>query len=99
MSRREEIKKASDELSNSCSKIFRMGFEVGAMWADNNPKTLWINIKDDLPCNYPNNIHFNFTDSVIATDGKNVFNLYMKKYNNGKWIWGDDNVIFHSITH
>ena len=44
MSRREEIKKASAELSNSCSKTFRMGFEVGAMWADNNPKIHWMPI-------------------------------------------------------
>ena len=101
MSRREEIKKASNELSNSCSKTFRMGFEVGAMWADNNPKTLWINIEDDLPCNYSNNIHFGYTDRVLATDGKiNIFIAYMKNINN-KWVWySDDNFdVSHVVTH
>ena len=71
MSRREEIKKASDELSNSCSKTFRMGFEVGAMWVDTNPKTLWISVEDDLPY-----YHEYLLDNNIST--KNV--LVVLKY-------------------
>ena len=75
-------------------------FEEGADWADANPKSSWISVKDDLPCNNPNNIHFGFTNRVLATDGKNIFNLYMRKCKDGKWIWDDDNVDFsHSITH
>ena len=27
-------------------------FRDGAEWADNNPKSPWINVKDDLPCNH-----------------------------------------------
>ena len=68
MTREEEIKKALGEqfYSTPCSKTYKMGFEVGAMWADNNPKSSWINVKDDLPCNNPNNIHFGFTNKVLA---------------------------------
>ena len=27
-------------------------FRDGAKWADNNPKSPWISVKDDLPCNH-----------------------------------------------
>ena len=76
-------------------------FCKGAEWADEHPKSLWISVKDDLPCNYPNNIHFGFTNKVIATDGENIFTLYMKKCKDNKWLWcGDDCVdISHIITH
>ena len=103
MTREEEIKKALGEqfYSTPCSKTYKMGFEVGAMWADNNPKSSWINVKDDLPCNNPNNIHFGFTNKVLATDGKDIFIAYMKKNKNNKWVWcSDDNFdLSHIITY
>ena len=68
MTRVEKIKKASDELfkTGSCGKTFRMGFEVGAMWADNNPKSPWISVDEDLPCNHPELID-NHYDNDITT--------------------------------
>lgn len=102
MTREEEIKKASDDLfkSGPCSKTYRMGFEVGAMWADANPKSPWISVYEDLPCNNPNNIHFGFTNNVLATDGENIFTMYMKRCDVNKWIWCVDNVdLSNSITH
>ena len=27
-------------------------FEAGAIWADKNPKSPWISVKEDLPCNH-----------------------------------------------
>lgn len=103
MTREEEIKKASGELFNSapCSKTYKMGFEAGAMWADANPKSSWISVKDDLPCNNPNNIHFGFTNRVLATDGKNISIACMKKNKNNKWIWCSENSIdlSHVTTH
>ena len=103
MTRQEEINNTSNELSESfkCSKTFKMGFEAGVQWADENPKSPWISVEDDLPCNYPNNIHFGFTNRVLATDGKNIFVAFMKKVKNNKWIWwNEDNIdISHMITH
>lgn len=103
MTREEEIEKASGKLFNSasCSKTYKMGFEVGAMWADTNPKSPWISVEDDLPCNNPNNIHFGFTNRVLATDGKDIFIAYMKKNKNNKWVWCSDNNfdLSHIITH
>ena len=103
MTREEEIKKASGELFNSapCSKTYKMGFEAGAMWADANPKSPWISVEDDLPCNNPNNIHFGFTNRVLATDGKNISIACMKKNKNNKWVWCNENSIelSHVTTH
>ena len=103
MTRQEEIHSVSNQLSElyKCSKTFKMGFEAGAKWADEHPKSLWISVKDDLPCNYPDNIHFGFTDKVIATDGTSIFILHMKKCKDNKWIWCNvDSVdISHIITH
>lgn len=77
---------------------YKVGLQKGLSIADSNPK--WIRVKDDLPCNNPNNIHFGFTNNVLATDGVNIFVLYMRKYKDNKWIWGDDNIDFsNSITH
>lgn len=78
---------------------YNVGLQEGLKIADSNPK--WISIKDDLPCNYPNNIHFGFTDRVLATDGKiNIFIALMKNINN-KWVWySDDNFdVQHVVTH
>lgn len=69
MTREEEIKKALGELFNSapCSKTYKMGFEAGAMWADANPKSPWISVKDDLPCNHKEFIEDKyFTKPVLA---------------------------------
>ena len=30
---------------------FENGFIMGAKWADDNPKSPWISVEDDLPCN------------------------------------------------
>lgn len=92
-----------------CEKMYRDGlsydpivcFEAGVEWADANPKSPWISVEDDLPCNYPNNIHFGFTNRVLVTDGKNVFVAFMKKEKYNKWIWwSEDNIdISHMIIH
>lgn len=76
-------------------------FKEGIEWADNHSKSSWISVNDDLPCNNPNNIHFGFTDRVLATDGKiNIFIALMKKINN-EWVWySDDNFnVSHIVTH
>ena len=110
MTRQEEIHSVSNQLSElyKCSKTFKMGFEAGAEWADEHPKSRWISVKDDLPCNYPNNIHFGFTNNVIATDGTSIFILHMKKCKDNNWIWcgdtSDGDTVYsvefsHSITH
>ena len=100
MTREEEIDLIKMAYDEDLRYDPRICFEEGIEWADNHPKSSWISIKDDLPCNYPNNIHFGFTNNVLATDGKNIFVAHMTKTNN-EWVWySDDNFdISHIITH
>ena len=68
-------------------------FIEGAKWADNNPKSPWISVEDDLPCNH---------EELITTDGHHEKNTicvitinkygiiegnHMVLYDNGKWEW------------
>lgn len=41
-------------------------FEAGAIWADQNPKSPWISVKDDLPCNHQELTHSNYTDRILV---------------------------------
>ena len=98
MTREEEIAIASCAYGSRGSSI---DFTVGAKWADSHPKSPWISVEEDLPCNNPNNIHFGFTNKVFAIDeNKNIFIAYMTKYYN-KWVWcRDDNFnLSYIITH
>ena len=61
MSRQEEIRNAIDMIfpippSEKGRKyeqaLMATGFEAGVKWADANPKSPWISIDEDLPCNH-----------------------------------------------
>ena len=54
MTREEEIINAANELCDSfrCGKTYKLGFEIGVKWADEHPKSPWISVKYDLPCNH-----------------------------------------------
>ena len=110
---RQEALKAEKEVFPRCAgdkenifhgvnSAYGLGFVDGALWADENPKSTWISVKESLPNDNPNNIHFGFTNKVFVKDEyKSIFIAYMKKDRNNKWIWcGDDNFdLSHIITH
>ena len=64
MTREEEIKYASKDYvnylldkqeyhnENYTEDDIQQAFEKGVKWADKNPKSPWISIEDDLPCNH-----------------------------------------------
>ena len=64
MTREEEIKYASKDYvnylldkqeyhnENYTEYDIQQAFEKGAQWADNNPKSPWISVDEDLPCNH-----------------------------------------------
>ena len=69
-------------------------FYLGARWADENPKSPWISVNDDLPCNHSdlvltyNNRPFLTRFVYVITD--NIHTLFlcnMKKSDNNIWIW------------
>ena len=92
MTREEEIANAADKIFTTTAfyvPTFEiLGFTFGARWADEHPKSPWISVKDDLPCNH---------EELLINKGvtKKVFVLkfggfpdvdYMLRVN-GKWIW------------
>ena len=82
--------------------LMASGFEAGVLWADTHPKSTWISVEDDLPCNHDELIHFGFTNNVLVIDDKqNTFIAFMKKYKDNEWIWDStDNFVFLPlITH
>ena len=118
MTREEQIKKQVDIYTDDASNytewsdggwdtndidLVEKAFIEGAKWADNNPKSPWISVNDDLPCNNQNDIHFGFTNYVLAIDeDKNIFIAFMRKDKNNIWVWSSDDdydLSYRIITH
>ena len=94
MKREEEIANASTVYSEyEYNRIdFENGFITGARWSDENPKSSWISVKDDLPCNHKELISSNDkrdTTYVIAIIHGYVVLSRMYKLD-GKWHWEND---------
>ena len=64
-------------------------FEAGAIWADDHPKSPWISVNDDLPCNHEEYINTSDKDGtfyVIALVNGFAMLSGMEKFD-GKWHW------------
>ena len=69
--------------------IFENGFIMGARWADDNHKSPWISVKDDLPCNHIELMHpiyYLETQHVVTNIQGHYYINRMVKYK-GKWVW------------
>lgn len=86
----EDILSDNDEYNNDeyDGSDIQNAFYAGAKWADENPKSPWISVNEDLPCH-----HEELLNAECQT--KKVFILkcggfpdvdYMLKIG-GKWIW------------
>lgn len=68
-------------------------FEEGAKWADAHPKSPWISVDEDLPCNHSdlvltyNEIPLSTKRVLVMTDINTLFLCDMKKDNDRGWIW------------
>ena len=99
---KEEFPRCAGDKENSfhgVNSAYGLGFVDGALWADENPKSPWISVKESLPYDNPNIIHFGFTNRVLVTDGKDLFVAYMEKDKDNKWVWHTDNNNDDPITH
>lgn len=84
-------------------------FEAGAKWADANPKSTWISVKDDLPCNHEELLE-NLRDTkmveVVFQDkcsGKRrvevrcMTNIKIDYNSSNEWVWKaywDEDIIY-----
>lgn len=99
MTREKEINIASEKYINENTvngyvaiSNHKDSFIVGAEWADNNPKSLWISVEDDLPCNHKELLNPDGkgeTSYVVAIIHGYVIMNRMYKLN-GKWYWEND---------
>ena len=85
MTREEQIAIASCAYGSRGSSI---DFTVGAKWADSHPKSPWISIEDDLPCNHQELLEAKYETKkvfVLKTGGFPDVDYMLKV--NGKWTW------------
>ena len=99
MTREDEITIASCAYGSKGSSI---DFEAGAKWADRNPKSPWISIDDDLPCNHEDMIKVvienadTYTDRVLAMTSEGMVTIaYMYKIDSWLWHWSETDRITH----
>lgn len=106
MTRKEEIKIAIDKIfpcvnGGRCyeQSIGASGFELGAQWADSNPKSPWISVDDDLP--------FNHKELISGNDKRDTIHVFalvrgliilsrMEKFD-GEWHWITDEPTYWMI--
>ena len=73
---------------------YRVGLQEGLSIADANPKSPWISVKDDLPCNHNEliitNCYYNGkeTINVITINKRGVVNENFMIFYDNKWEWG-----------
>lgn len=96
MTREEEIENKAIEKSAeyrfeqlySYNNDVYSGFIQGAQWADKNPKSPWISVEDDLPCNHKELIRKNGFDTkrvIVVEDGGYHFDRMV--FSNNEWDW------------
>ena len=108
MTREKEIKYASKDYVNYLldkqeyhnetytEYDIQQAFEKGAQWADDNHKSPWISVNDDLPCNHKELITADgrYEKNTICVITINKYGIiesnYMALYDDGKWGWEYD---------
>ena len=109
MTRKEEIRKAASEyiVNNSIDEYIQISdckdsFIEGAKWADNHPKSPWINVEEDLPFNHKELLYdtessiFPYTKPVLIRTKENAHELSYMYVHEYRWNWDYD---LDEITH
>ena len=80
----------------------QQAFEKGAQWADNNPKSPWISVKDKLPCNEKDLIVEIIKGVELRTKKVGVLSIdgyidisYMYSLPPHGWHWNTNDTITH----
>lgn len=73
------------------------GFVAGAEWADEHPKSPWISVKYDLPCNHKDFVFDTpfgaVTKEVLVLTERGYYIAYM--HFNKEWSWSTDRKVSH----
>lgn len=102
MTREEEIEKLLDDKFDTDLYDYKTdnsycnycaGFRQGVEWANKNPKSPWISVEDDLPCNHEDYINTSDKDGtfyVIVLVKSFIELSRMEKDDAGTWHWTTD---------
>lgn len=67
------------------------GFRKGVKWADKNPRSPWISVKDDLPCNHKELLDIGSGETetlmVFVASEKEFPTQTWMELRNGHWEW------------
>lgn len=75
---------------------YNIGLKHGLEIADNNPKSPWISVKDDLPCNHPELVDdYIYTNQVLVKIHDGIFITTRMTYRSRRWEWFCDGKITH----
>lgn len=78
------------------SKAAAYDFAQGIKYADENPKSPWISVKDDLPCNHKDLVHSNYTDRVLVMSRHGYTEVaFMYKMTEDTWEWNNLFVVLY----
>ena len=69
--------------------------KVGAVWADNNPKSPWINAKEDLPYKHEKLTHSNYTDRVLVLSRHGFSDVAFMTKIGDTWEWNTPIVVLY----
>ena len=75
-------------------------FIEGAKWSDEHPKSPWISVEDDLPCNHEELINNEYDKETVyvVVIGKDVIaDTDCMEYNGKEWVWQKNS--FFEPTH
>ena len=85
---------AGDKENNfhGVNSAYGLGFVDGALWADANPKSPWISVKDSLPFEHEKLIrkHYVFKPKTVCVFVKkhdNTFGVDYMLFDDEKWKW------------
>lgn len=105
MTREEEIINASKQHKNPLFSNYGDAFVAGAKWADEHPKSSWINCKDKLPYEFENLLYQNNKERTLPvlvynelTDEISIDFMTHEFYywqNRKIWEWSNDDYISH----
>lgn len=107
MTRQEEIRNAIDKIipiSPSRNgrtyeqSLMATGFESGVNWADSNPKSPWISVDNDLPCNHREYVDLkynSYTCQMLVRCKNGIYSVERMVMIFGRWGWTGSNDITH----
>ena len=77
---------------------FNVGLQYGLDVADANPKSPWISVEDDLPCNHRKYIDLkynSYTCQMLVRCKNGIYSIERMVIIGGEWGWTGSNYITH----